>query len=156
MQGKAGGSFLFVKFIRITPACAGKSDKIKLGSGGHEDHPCVCREKWRELVVPKTSLGSPLRVQGKVLMCMERFYDNRITPACAGKRSSTICFCPFHQDHPSVCREKTKRSSKNSQTASTKSYNSFSLLKISFIILHFSHTFSSSKDANPKYSTRVL
>ena len=45
VQGKAVCQEFPQFFIRITPACAGKSVKVSSCNNDNEDHPCVCREK---------------------------------------------------------------------------------------------------------------
>ncbi len=106
VQGKELLSCSTVTQIRITPACAGKSVIAADGMTYGEDHPCVCREKWHFADLLSGLLGSPLRVQGKADIRRENAYNNRITPACAGKSHSL--FIPVYrtQDHPCVCREK--------------------------------------------------
>ena len=75
---------------RITPACAGKRCSPYLCFWGVIDHPCVCREKIVEPCNILAPAGSPLRVQGKVILfgCIDWRY--RITPAWAGKSAEKI------------------------------------------------------------------
>ena len=51
------------KAVGITPACAGtfKIEPIKRKTDG--DHPCVCRNIFKDLTHFSKCLGSPLRVQ---------------------------------------------------------------------------------------------
>ena len=86
VQGKEVDLLNAEKATRITPACAGKSDKELIEIAGCEDHPCVCREKLFNKFSQQRCLGSPLRVQGKVGNEVTRKTQDRITPACAGKR----------------------------------------------------------------------
>ena len=66
----------------------------------------MCREKLQAGETVNQFEGSPLRVQGKetagdLLKAIER-----ITPACAGKRTKKE-YAPLRtKDHPCVCREK--------------------------------------------------
>ena len=92
---------------RITPACAGKRCSPYLCFWGVIDHPCVCREKIVEPCNILAPAGSPLRVQGKVILfgCIDWRY--RITPACAGKSHTNNTACGYVWDHPCVCREKS-------------------------------------------------
>ena len=46
----------------------------------------MCREKLKMEFNEKPILGSPLRVQGKVIVVENLAFKCRITPACAGKR----------------------------------------------------------------------
>ena len=66
----------------------------------------MCREKQKELVVKHLTIGSPLRVQGKVKKGFGDAFRNRITPACAGKSKSLVISGKQIKDHPCVCREK--------------------------------------------------
>ena len=51
-------------------------------------------------------LGSPPRMRGKGLVCLERDIRVGITPACAGKRPMHSISCLSCRDHPRVCGEK--------------------------------------------------
>ena len=101
-------------YCRITPACAGKSFGRSRSSEPCWDHPCVCREKSSAELVSGDCEGSPLRVQGKVSPQELSKAAVRITPACAGKRVALAVAASVSQDHPCVCREKTKKSSEYS------------------------------------------
>ena len=66
----------------------------------------MCGEKSLVRLVQVTFWGSPPRVRGKADVRPLTTVDDRITPACAGKRNNTrICRCII-QDHPRVCGEK--------------------------------------------------
>ena len=71
--------------MRITPACAGKSRISQHILPSSQDHPCVCREKIATLPTMTIEAGSPLRVQGKERIVIQKQDEYRITPACAGK-----------------------------------------------------------------------
>ena len=73
-------------WIRITPACAGKSFTSMKCFRAIQDHPRVCGEKTEIAYVVFLSEGSPPRVRGKALSKEETPITDRITPACAGKR----------------------------------------------------------------------
>ena len=75
---------------------------------GVEDHPCGCREKIVNLCFVSRVTGSPLRVQGKVLIPSVIWSLVRITPACAGKSKRHNGFAATTKDHPCVCREKKR------------------------------------------------
>ena len=70
---------------RITPACAGKT--VKLRDIGHavEDHPRVCGENAKIMLNSLYGKGSPPRVRGKPAAAAAATPSARITPACAGK-----------------------------------------------------------------------
>ena len=67
------------------------------------------REKLPKSQQTKHRIGSPRRVQGKVFSEFGNAKELRITPACAGKRSSCGLLTFRHKDHPCVCREKELR-----------------------------------------------
>ena len=109
MRGKAKNRCRSCPLTRITPAYAGKRDIPPPGRTAPGDHPRVCGEKQFCFRLSENSLGSPPRVRGKVFavaLCIDFL---RITPACAGKRTGTVCCQICAQDHPRVCGEKTAR-----------------------------------------------
>ena len=91
----------------ITPACAGKSAERHLVAIACQDHPRVCGEKLSPVFADLQYGGSPPRVRGKVQPYTQLYMCNRITPACAGKRLSSIILIGQNQDHPRVCGEKS-------------------------------------------------
>ena len=67
----------------------------------------MCGEKAYKSVIAGSLWGSPPHVRGKavvILLCVATF---RITPACAGKRSSFTKSFEEHGDHPRMCGEKS-------------------------------------------------
>ena len=70
----------------ITPACAGRrlahAGPIKL----YSDHPRVCGEKAFQVFKTHCSVGSPPRVRGEENSLNATMQNQRITPACAGRR----------------------------------------------------------------------
>ena len=91
---------------RITPACAGKSSSTVLDLPSIRDHPRVCGEKATVAPARAPDQGSPPRVRGKVTCSLMQRHKLRITPACAGKRSSKSGLTMWSKDHPRVCGEK--------------------------------------------------
>ena len=91
---------------RITPACAGKRAIQGARAAGTEDHPRVCGEKVARLSAMLMPVGSPPRVRGKVQVCSGVVSEQRITPACAGKRFLESVHNRQKEDHPRVCGEK--------------------------------------------------
>ena len=90
----------------ITPACAGKRRTDSKTTLSHEDHPRVCGEKTPFSENSFTKSGSPPRVRGKACAICTFPLSQRITPACAGKRSARSAACLAGKDHPRVCGEK--------------------------------------------------
>ena len=70
------------------------------------DHPRVCGEKSTASACLFTITGSPPRVRGKVRSSAVYCTPPRITPACAGKRTTGWNFRIRKRDHPRVCGEK--------------------------------------------------
>ena len=94
--------------IGITPACAGKSCNEIFDFYITEDHPRVCGEKNCRIQLKILKFGSPPRVRGKGLSAVICVHSLRITPACAGKSSTSLDTFPQNWDHPSVCGEKSR------------------------------------------------
>ena len=88
VRGKATKSGIRSKVRGITPACAGKRQRLLLRSSMKPDHPRVCGEKTGLAEAFKDHEGSPPRVRGKDVLRGVVMYAERITPACAGK---SIC-----------------------------------------------------------------
>ena len=88
---------------RITPACAGKTANYLITCLLCRDHPRVCG-KNSALIGQKTGFpGSPPRVREKLQTLCLVISGTRITPACAGKTSTSNLILPFEWDHPRVC-----------------------------------------------------
>ena len=94
---------------RITPACAGKSSSISGPVCGCGDHPRMCGEKPMVLPCLLLKSGSPPHVRGKGGGRYHVNINQRITPACAGKRHPASCLVCYAKDHPRMCGEKTKK-----------------------------------------------
>ena len=93
--------------LRITPACAGKSDGTGKRFIPSEDHPRVCGEKEYEQLQENHRKGSPPRVRGKAWGSKSEIAYTGITPACAGKSVSSSNSLSVMRDHPRVCGEKS-------------------------------------------------
>ena len=72
---------------RITPACAGNSDKHLHSKVQRPDHPRVCGEQPPFWYTGGTEKGSPPRVRGTAAFARLCSPGQRITPACAGNSS---------------------------------------------------------------------
>ncbi len=97
VRGKAAANGKQATVMRITPACAGKSEGVRRIKELQQDHPRVCGEKPVQTPLCRYPQGSPPRVRGKAVADVEQATVMRITPACAGKSEG---------DHPRVCGEK--------------------------------------------------
>ena len=107
MRGKEADTASTYTLLGITPAYAGKREAYHQQGVKHEDHPRVCGEKARLLLLAAKWLGSPPRMRGKGLRELSSVAHHRITPAYAGKRNSANGVTPTIWDHPRVCGEKT-------------------------------------------------
>ena len=96
----------------ITPACAGKSFFMALRHRTGRDHPRVCGEKQEGETRKSVEEGSPPRVRGKEKCFLPSPDRTGITPACAGKSSSSFVRSTFGKDHPRVCGEKVTAGSR--------------------------------------------
>ena len=85
VRGKLCAASIPWIFLRITPACAGKTNLVDALADLHEDHPRVCGENCFTLSETSFAIGSPPRVRGKLAFFLSRGLLDRITPACAGK-----------------------------------------------------------------------
>ena len=106
VRGKVCRRKLKSVFLRITPACAGKSARRISHDRAREDHPRVCGEKLQSNQLLQEEKGSPPRVRGKAETDNHALNTMRITPACAGKSGRTSRANGCNEDHPRVCGEK--------------------------------------------------
>ena len=109
MRGKLLIVVDIVVWVGITPADAGKTNPLIMGTDTAVDHPRGCGENWRKLQRLLIYRGSPPRMRGKLNRITEIAMAGRITPADAGK---TYCRCGGYkgcQDHPRGCGENVER-----------------------------------------------
>ena len=109
MRGKVQAQSRDWKPERITPACAGKSDREHLRLPSLWDHPRMCGEKRRSSHQCRRGRGSPPHVRGKVAPMHPGIAPLGITPACAGKSESAPLVSMVFRDHPRMCGEKKPR-----------------------------------------------
>ena len=91
--------------MRITPACAGKTNWTIADWSGNKDHPRVCGENDSRIFLYHGITGSPPRVRGKPNSSYLYRPPARITPACAGKTLIKVMKEGAVKDHPRVCGE---------------------------------------------------
>ena len=89
MRGKVSMLLCVGIFLGITPAHAGKSPFNRSLLRGPWDHPRACGEKAVALAQCCDCVGSPPRMRGKGRGQPVRRQNRRITPAHAGKRSTS-------------------------------------------------------------------
>ena len=109
MRGKAHLILRASRYVRITPADAGKS----LFAFGmflfSKDHPRRCGEKSSGAKSTTESGGSPPQMRGKGRLLLCNYQRRRITPADAGKRHRFGQIQRKSQDHPRRCGEKDEQ-----------------------------------------------
>ena len=87
VRGKAPVRVYHVFSFGITPACAGKRKQDNGRKSKSGDHPRMCGEKSLFFMASVELKGSPPHVRGKEIESVKSDVENRITPACAGKRN---------------------------------------------------------------------
>ena len=86
MRGKGTNAAQFNFCFGITPAYAGKRNKMALRYGFFKDHPRLCGEKEADVQFLFHSLGSPPPMRGKEYSPLKNDLTIGIPPAYAGKR----------------------------------------------------------------------
>ena len=90
----------------ITPACAGKRKSRSTRDKYTRDHPRMRGEKQFKAGTPMELRGSPPHARGKGDARQHAGGNVRITPACAGKRTSRNTRILQSPDHPRMRGEK--------------------------------------------------
>ena len=106
MRGKAKALSKVSTTVRITPAYAGKSQPSQLPEKLCWDHPRLCGEKKEAERKLNYDRGSPPPMRGKVFDLPPQTFQDRITPAYAGKSFFPTESRLLYQDHPRLCGEK--------------------------------------------------
>ena len=112
VRGKLGAAELKGQIERITPACAGKTNRKSHPWLDRTDHPRVCGENSSYFFTSSGDNGSPPRVRGKPSSTQGNAGELRITPACAGKTRNFRYRPAGTPDHPRVCGENQKWTTK--------------------------------------------
>ena len=89
----------------ITPACAGKTNRVTAKLVIVWDHPRMCGENGMRASGFFHGLGSPPHVRGKQSNDASLRRLCWITPACAGKTRFILQRTVEWQDHPRMCGE---------------------------------------------------
>ena len=84
----------------ITPACAGKIMWSPTGETGPGDHPRMRGENYKNFWNFSMVRGSPPHARGKCETPVTGSNCIGITPACAGKISSSGWWVALNRDHP--------------------------------------------------------
>ena len=91
--------------VGITPAGAGKTTFMVVGTAGEEDHPRRCGENLYLFFAFCNCKGSPPQVRGKLYCVLPQAVGSRITPAGAGKTMVNGAKNHRQPDHPRRCGE---------------------------------------------------
>ena len=84
----------------ITPACAGKTDRLPARTALRADHPRMRGEDFMLASAQPLAAGSPPHARGRLHEHTELTLAERITPACAGKTRWRKARSPPKRDHP--------------------------------------------------------
>ena len=109
MRGKGNHERVTSISSGITPAYAGKRPPLPDIAAQTQDHPRVYGEKCIAFCKNWAVLGSPPRMRGKGHDGEQSPHKAWITPAYAGKRTSSEKQVSTRKDHPRICGEKTKK-----------------------------------------------
>ena len=85
VRGKLFERYILGNWVRITPAGAGKTERLILDAEALEDHPRRCGENAVRQPFKYLMIGSPPQVRGKLFARKGVDKSGRITPAGAGK-----------------------------------------------------------------------
>ena len=99
-RGKFKGSQIANAGGGITPACAGKITRPSRPAGAGRDHPRMRGENPKSVADYRKFGGSPPHARGKLSAAHGRPVDAGITPACAGKISTSFAVTGLEWDHP--------------------------------------------------------
>ena len=91
--------------FRITPAPAGKTQRMVNKNASKKDHPRTCGENKIYKNDEEFVLGSPPHLRGKLIPVFSESCFCGITPAPAGKTIGYFFIFIFLKDHPRTCGE---------------------------------------------------
>ena len=105
VRGKQGFGTDYALGDRITPAGAGKTTTADILATEYMDHPRRCGENPQLAPRAVHDAGSPPRMRGKLKKFKKPLLMRGITPAGAGKTSSSSETRAVITDHPRRCGE---------------------------------------------------
>ena len=105
MRGKLHEVKVAVPHHGITPADAGKTERVRIRRVAIQDHPRGCGENRKGKSNSAMRRGSPPRMRGKHLIAGILLDRIRITPADAGKTLHGLVPGVAVGDHPRGCGE---------------------------------------------------
>ena len=109
-RGRHVGILRRARAGRITPACAGKTMGLGGGLVPPWDHPRMRGEDCRRAGEKRALQGSPPHARGRLGRARPRMGTLGITPACAGKTSTTTRAVFSVGDHPRMRGEDAAKS----------------------------------------------
>ena len=86
--------------VRITPACAGKTEIWAEDGRSYRDHPRMRGEDHSSAGAQGIAQGSPPHARGRQEIRTSSYCDGGITPACAGKTFMCGLSILMARDHP--------------------------------------------------------
>ena len=105
VRGKHASPSTTLRYVRLIPACAGKTLVPAMHCRTVEAHPRVCGENSSDTVRNEHECGSSPRVRGKRPIRSSAFSTARLIPACAGKTCLGMMLAAARAAHPRVCGE---------------------------------------------------
>ena len=105
VRGKPAGISCHKKWLRLIPACAGKTRRNSWPARHAWAHPRVCGENLETSESADETTGSSPRVRGKRASSDSPDGCQRLIPACAGKTSGFRVSVGPSRAHPRVCGE---------------------------------------------------
>ena len=90
-------------YMRIIPAHAGQTTRVRYGRQAASDHPRACGANPCLVNVVSDCAGSSPRMRGKLATRICRTANQRIIPAHAGQTMAEPGFLATITDHPRAC-----------------------------------------------------
>ena len=109
MRGKLTSGQRIINIFGNIPAYAGKTGKVAFYLLEAEEHPRVCGENFRLLLLRIGHGGTSPRMRGKQLIEIYATLNARNIPAYAGKTAMRFRSKSFAEEHPRVCGENGTR-----------------------------------------------
>ena len=109
VRGKPSSHVFDLTTLRLIPACAGKTFRVRPMIFRSGAHPRVCGENARTRARLAQLRGSSPRVRGKLEFGVFQTHSIRLIPACAGKTGDVENGTPKRWAHPRVCGENSLR-----------------------------------------------
>ena len=103
MRGKLLVAALADAHMRIIPAHAGQTTRVRYGRQAASDHPRACGANPCLVNVVSDCAGSSPRMRGKLATRICRTANQRIIPAHAGQTMAEPGFLATITDHPRAC-----------------------------------------------------